>query len=54
MCIKITHHLHTWREFKIVKIHAKTVVYSLMANSPISHVLPSTGISVAVDINIAL
>ena len=40
---KYIQNFHTCREFKIVKIHANTVVPSLTANSPITHVLPSIG-----------
>ena len=46
--------LHTCREFKIVKIHANTSACSLIANNPITHVLPSMGISVADDIKTVL
>ena len=45
---------HTWKAFKIVKIHTNTSVSSLTANSPKIQVTPSMGISVAADITTAL
>ena len=38
----------TCSELSIVKIHAKTVVFSFTANSPIIHVMPSSGNSTTV------
>ena len=46
--------IRTCREFKIVKIHANASTCSLIANNPITHVLPSMGISVAADIKTVL
>ena len=37
-----------------MKIHANASVSSLIANSPITHVEPSIGISVAADIKVVL
>lgn len=33
----------TWREFRMVNSHANTVVFSLIANTPMIHVIPSRG-----------
>ena len=45
--LKKLHSLHeksqTWRELKMVNSQAKTAVFSLIANSPNTHVSPSKG-----------
>ena len=35
--------LLTWREFSMVNSHANTVVFSLIARTPMIHVIPSRG-----------
>ena len=41
----------TWREFSMVNSHANTVVFSLIANTPMIHVIPSRGNKIMVLFN---